>query len=113
MEIRKCEPSFGMVRYGKGVEDYIRTMGHYKAIEFRVIGINNRENPVGIDLSLIKRFGRTRLKAQIGAKAWVENMFRNPICVLSKAVKKANKIYEHQQYIKEITKGMNIPRLTD
>lgn len=103
MEVKKYEPSFGIVRYGQGVEEHIRKMGHYKAIEFRVIGIMNRENPIGIDLSIVERFGKPRLKATVGVKEYVENFFRNPICVLSKAVKNANSIYEHQQIVQKET----------
>lgn len=113
MEIRKFEPSFGMVRYGAGVEDYIKTLGHHDAINFRVIGIRNRENPIGIDLSLVKRFGKTRLKAELGVKSYIENIFVNPICTLKRAIKNANRIFEHQQFMKKETEGMKIPRPWD
>ncbi|MBQ6517066.1 hypothetical protein IJI31_07815 [bacterium] len=111
MEIRKCEPSFGMVNYGKGVSEYISSLPHRHAIEFRVAAIVNKTNPINIDLSLVKKFGKTRLKAQVGVQEFVENIFRTPVCVLKKAIKRANKINEHQIQMRELTKGMNIPKL--
>lgn len=113
MDITNYQPSFGIVRYGAGVEEYIRKMGHYKAIEFRVIGIHNRDNPIGIDLAIVKRFGKERLAAIVGYKFFVENIFLNPIVTLKRAIAKANKIHKHQEYIKKITKGMTIPRPWD
>ena len=111
MEVRRYEPSFGIVRYGKGVEEHIRKMGHAKAIEFRVIGINNKNNPIGIDLSIIKKFGRDRLKAEIGYKSFIENIFINSVNTLKRAVKNANNIYEHQKKINDDMKGMVIPHI--
>ena len=111
MEIKNNQPSFGMVRYGQGVEEHIRKMGHRKAVEFRVIGINNKENPIGIDLSIVKRFGKERLKATVGCKSFVENFLFNPIVTLKRAVSNANRIYAHQQEVKELNAGMVVPRL--
>lgn len=111
MEINSYQPSFGMVKYGEGVADYVKTLGRYKAVEFRVIGIKNRENPIVVDLSLVKKFGRIRLKAEVGAKSYVENMFRNAICTLAKAVKKANEIYEHRLASSNELEKINVPDL--
>ena len=109
LNISNANPSFGIVRYGKGVEEHIRKMGHHTAITFRVIGIRNRENPIGIDLSVVRRFGKDRLAATVGCKTFVENIILNPICTLKRAIKNADKIYAHQQYMRELTKGMKIP----
>ena len=109
LNVNSVNPSFGIVRYGKGVEEYIRSIGHSNAIEFRVMCIKNSENPIGIDLSIVERFGKARLAATVGCKTFVENIFRNPVCTLKKAIKNAERIYSHQQQVREITNGMNIP----
>lgn len=112
MEVRSIGPSFGMAMIKtKEANRLINRLSYDDAIKIKIMEMDSLHNPVDFYLSTIQKNGKERLKAEIGAKTYVQNFFRGPVKVIRKAFNYANKINEEQQVQNKLTEGMARPVL--
>lgn len=117
MEVNRVQPSFGMaVVFAPATEKettrYINRLPYDQAIQFSLAKMNQKGKSPDIVLSLVKNFwGKTRLRASVGYKNYTESFLHNPAETIHKAEEEANRVREVQSAKRELTRGMNIPRL--
>ena len=96
MEIKRVQPSFGMAIKAKNpesVEEFIfKNFSAKNNMQYRYLQTVTEDCPIDINLSVVKKFGKKRLQAEVGPQTFVSGFFKSPIRTIKQAIKYARKI---------------------
>ena len=111
MEIRKTQPTFTAVVKTEQAAKFIEKLPEAKRQAISLIEKNNTDKKIDVFVSTVTKNGKEKLKAEVGPKTFIENLFRGPVKTIRNAAKYANKLEQEQTAQNKLTQGMNIPNL--
>ena len=114
MEIRNYKQSkiqFGKLHTDASILYYAKRLSPEKQAQLELLKALSKDTPIDVFATTRKIHGTERLVAEVGTKTFKENMFRNPIKTLIKALNYAKQLSKEQHDMNILTEGMKTPRI--
>ena len=104
MEVKRIEPSFGMVLKNPkatALNSYLDSLPPHIAIQMEEIAEKEMTNKIPVYLTMLLKRCKPRLAVEVGDKLFVENFLQGPLTVFKRGVKYSRKLNTEQEKINE------------
>lgn len=110
-KISRTQPNFCALKRTPDVKYFLRGISKDAEANFDLLELLNKDVPIDVYVSIKRVKEKNKLIAEVGNKTFKENIFRNPIKTVRKALEYASKLACEQNETNKLTEGMSIPKL--
>ena len=102
MEVKRIEPSFGMVIKNPRtpyINAYLDSLPARTAKKIINLSATEMENKVPVYLTMIMKYCKPKFAVEVGDKIFKENFLQGPITTLKRGIKYARKLNREQEAV--------------